>query len=297
MARSNWTVKGRLLLEPQLPEVKALLAPGCETLPLAGVRVLVEAKEFGVDPTWDNWGDDVTNSAGPILDRQGEGRQRPDVPRARHVQGRRTQDISGKQRPDLRRPGEDHDRRRGSGRTSRLPRHRRRRGEAADDVLGWFSRLGYDVDWLTVLEDQPKEDKRKPGPAGTSVPWRPRLRTGQRRRPGRRIRAAPRGALASLAKRAMNFIDGLGGHRLPSRADYRPQASAQHGADRRRDRGLLLRSLQQRGLPGPRTRKATTSSSAPSCTSWCMRGSTSTPSVRPRWRAAHPRWRARIRAA
>ena len=61
MAQTNWAIKGTLSFAPQHHEVEDSYG---NPLPLAGVKVLVEAKEIAADPTWDNWGEDVTNAEG-----------------------------------------------------------------------------------------------------------------------------------------------------------------------------------------------------------------------------------------
>lgn len=61
MAKIKWTCKGGLQFVPQLSEVETSYG---NPVPLAGVRVLLEGKEIAADPTWDNWGEDVTNASG-----------------------------------------------------------------------------------------------------------------------------------------------------------------------------------------------------------------------------------------
>src|SRR5262245_28844701 len=62
MAQTDWTLKGRILLRTQFPELAAKFG---DPLPLEGVRVKVSAKEFGLDPSgWNEWGEDVTDADG-----------------------------------------------------------------------------------------------------------------------------------------------------------------------------------------------------------------------------------------
>ena len=61
MTQTNWAIKGTLSFAPQHHEVEDSYG---NPVPLAGVKVLVEAKEIAADPTWDNWGEDVTNAEG-----------------------------------------------------------------------------------------------------------------------------------------------------------------------------------------------------------------------------------------
>ena len=61
MTQTNWAIKGTLSFAPQHHEVEDSYG---NPVPLAGVKVLVEAKEIAADPTWDNWGEDVTNADG-----------------------------------------------------------------------------------------------------------------------------------------------------------------------------------------------------------------------------------------
>lgn len=68
MPRIEWTLKGRLAVVPQLPEVRSLAnistAHG-QAVPLRGVRVRVSAKQFDADPTgWDVWAEGETDAAG-----------------------------------------------------------------------------------------------------------------------------------------------------------------------------------------------------------------------------------------
>ena len=69
MADVTWTFKGRLLLDPQLPEVANLALVSTvnydKTVPLAGVRVEVSGKQFDWDPTaWEVWDEAVTDDEG-----------------------------------------------------------------------------------------------------------------------------------------------------------------------------------------------------------------------------------------
>ncbi len=61
MAKTNWKITGKLQFAPQLSDVATAYG---NPVPLAGVKVLVEAKEISLDPTWDNWGEDVTDANG-----------------------------------------------------------------------------------------------------------------------------------------------------------------------------------------------------------------------------------------
>ena len=60
MTQTNWAIKGTLSFAPQHHE----LEDSYGSRALAGVKVLVEAKEIAADPTWDDWGEDVTNAGG-----------------------------------------------------------------------------------------------------------------------------------------------------------------------------------------------------------------------------------------
>ena len=54
MAQVEWSVRGRLLLVPQLKEIAGMATVGTDdgkAVPLAGVAVKVSALEFGLDPT------------------------------------------------------------------------------------------------------------------------------------------------------------------------------------------------------------------------------------------------------
>ena len=68
MAQFTWTLKGRLLVRTQFPQLAAsdgLKDDLAGVVPLAGVRVRVRAKETNLDPTgFGEWGEDVTDSSG-----------------------------------------------------------------------------------------------------------------------------------------------------------------------------------------------------------------------------------------
>jgi len=69
MSTVTWTLRGRLLLDPQLPELQALADVSTRnhgsTVALPGVRVRIEGKQFDADPTgWETWGEDVTDAEG-----------------------------------------------------------------------------------------------------------------------------------------------------------------------------------------------------------------------------------------
>ena len=68
MAQVEWSVRGRLLLVPQLKEIAGLATVGTDdgkAVPLAGVAVKVSALEFGLDPTgWEEWDQGVTDKDG-----------------------------------------------------------------------------------------------------------------------------------------------------------------------------------------------------------------------------------------
>lgn len=67
MTQVTWTLRGRILVAPQLSDVQALATVSTspyESAPLVGVRVEVSGKQFGADPTWDEWGDTFTDENG-----------------------------------------------------------------------------------------------------------------------------------------------------------------------------------------------------------------------------------------
>lgn len=68
MAQVRWTLRGRLLLAPWLAKIKAQANVGTErygdAVPLSGVRVKVSAKQFASDPSWDSWGESLTDADG-----------------------------------------------------------------------------------------------------------------------------------------------------------------------------------------------------------------------------------------
>jgi len=68
MAQVEWSVRGRLLLVPQLKEIAGQTTVDTDdgkAVPLAGVTVKVSAKEFGLDPTgWEEWDQGVTDKDG-----------------------------------------------------------------------------------------------------------------------------------------------------------------------------------------------------------------------------------------
>ena len=68
MAKIEWTLKGRLAVVPQLPEVRGLTnistAHGM-AVPLRGVKVRVSGKQFDADPTgWAVWAEGETDAHG-----------------------------------------------------------------------------------------------------------------------------------------------------------------------------------------------------------------------------------------
>lgn len=67
MAQVVWTLRGRINVVPQLADVAPLATVSTSfgnAAPLAGVKVQVSAKQFGADPTWDEWGETTTDADG-----------------------------------------------------------------------------------------------------------------------------------------------------------------------------------------------------------------------------------------
>ncbi|MFY0563766.1 hypothetical protein ACN28E_07960 [Archangium lansingense] len=158
MAKRAWTIKGRLLVRTEFPEVAKALG---EDLPLAGVRVKVSAKEIGADPTWDEWGEDITDANGNFCINKDKDKSK------RRFQVR----VLFKDQDFLKiYPAND-------GPISKLintTAHLMPGGAVLqvstgldpavlEEFLGAASRLTYDVDWITVHEDKDKDHEKGPG--------------------------------------------------------------------------------------------------------------------------------------
>lgn len=69
--KTNWTIKGKLVLEPDFSELKTAPFSSSATSPLKGVRVKISAREkvLGVWGPWNSWGEVTTDTAdGGTLD-------------------------------------------------------------------------------------------------------------------------------------------------------------------------------------------------------------------------------------
>lgn len=64
MSKVTWTIRGKLKVRSQFPEVATAFGDSQGDVPLAGVRVRVSAKELSWDPDFENWGEVFTASDG-----------------------------------------------------------------------------------------------------------------------------------------------------------------------------------------------------------------------------------------
>jgi hypothetical protein len=165
MAQYTWTLKGRLLVRTQFPQLAAsdgLKDSLAGVVPLPGVRVRVRAKETNLDLTgFDEWGEDVTDSSGYFqFSKQKDGSKRffqvqvmfrdndllkiyPANDGALSKAFELVTDLI---------PG---------GPVTKVV------ADLTEDLieaaLGATSRVTFDVDWITVHEDKKNEDKKDNG--------------------------------------------------------------------------------------------------------------------------------------
>lgn len=156
MARTKWTVKGTLQFAPQLSEVA--LSYG-DPVPLAGVRVLVEAKEFAWDPTWDNWGDDVTNASGGFRITNDKDR----TPRMFRVRAMFKDDDLKIYPPNTGLVSQAIERATDGNVIGDLTE------DALEQAISHVTRLAYDVDWFTIHQDD-KDHKHSPDTVDLGTP-------------------------------------------------------------------------------------------------------------------------------
>lgn len=161
MAQTDWTLKGRILLRTQFPELAAKYSKDGDPLPLEGVRVKVSAKEFVADPTgWNEWGEDITDADGNFEIRQEKDKSKR-LFRVRVM----FKDDTLKIYPD------------NNGLLSKLfdlttdlipggPVTKvvtELKEDLLEAALGAVSRLTFDVDWITIHEDHGSDEKKGPG--------------------------------------------------------------------------------------------------------------------------------------
>ena len=161
MAQVDWTLKGRILVKTQFPELDNAFGKDGDPLPLEGVRVKVSAKEFAADPSgWSEWDEDVTDSNGFFQIKKEKDKSKR-LFRVRVMFKDDTLKIypenSGviSQLFDLTTdliPG---------GPAVKVVQNLEE--DLLEAALGAISRAVYDVDWITVLEDHSGDDKRGPG--------------------------------------------------------------------------------------------------------------------------------------
>lgn len=165
MAQFTWTLKGRLLVRTQFPQMAAaygLTGSLAGVIPLAGVRVRVRAKETNLDPSgFGEWGEDVTDSNGYFqFSKQKDGSKRffqvqvmfkddkllKIYPENDGVIAKASELVT-----DLI-PG---------GPVVKVVNDLTE--DLLEAALGAISRVTYDVDWITVHEDKKNDDKKDNG--------------------------------------------------------------------------------------------------------------------------------------
>lgn len=159
MAKVNWTLKGKLMVRTQFPELAAKYGNGGNDLPLEGVRVKVSAKEFGADPTWDEWGEDITDANGNFEIRKEKDKSKR-LFRVRVMFKDKSLKIYPENSGPLSQifnsitdliPG---------GEVIKVVHELKE--DLIEAALGSISRVTFDVDWITVHEDHGKDDKHEP---------------------------------------------------------------------------------------------------------------------------------------
>ncbi|HWP42523.1 MAG TPA: hypothetical protein VNO14_04760, partial [Blastocatellia bacterium] len=161
MAKINWTLKGKILLRSQFPELAEKYGKDGDALPLEGVRVKVSAKEFGLDPAWNEWGEDVTDKNGYFEIRKEKDKSK----RLFRVRVMFKDNDLLKIYPDNNGlisqafntitdliPG---------GPAVKVVNELKE--ELLEAALGAISRVNFDVDWITVHEDHGSDEKKGPG--------------------------------------------------------------------------------------------------------------------------------------
>lgn len=150
MAKTSWTVKGRILFRPQFPETHEVYG---SPIPLPGVRIQVSARESDLDPTWNSWGEAHVGPQGRFSIRKEKDR----TPRYFRVRVMFKDDALKLYPP-----------RKGFlGELARLlpgvPVVTTLAEDALETVLSHTSRLAWNVEWFTVLQDGDRADRRGPG--------------------------------------------------------------------------------------------------------------------------------------
>jgi hypothetical protein len=163
MSTIEWTLKGRLTLVPQLPEVRSLAnistAHGM-AVPLRGVRVRVSAKQFDADVSgWEVWAAGETDATGAFELRNSKNEWK----RLFRVEAMFKDDLLKIYPPNdsllsaLTRFADDYL----PTRTRLEHLTRDLREELIMQLLDHTTRLVYDCKWYTMYESEPK-DKREP---------------------------------------------------------------------------------------------------------------------------------------
>jgi hypothetical protein len=150
MAKQKWTIKGRILFEPQFTETREVYG---EEVALPDVRVQVSARESKLDPTWDEWGDVHVGPQGRFSFTKEKDKS------ARYFRVRvlfKDDTLKLYPPPD--------------GLLSKLTEAITGVScvtdlveDALETALSQTTRLAYDVRWFTIVQDDDKSDKRGPG--------------------------------------------------------------------------------------------------------------------------------------
>ncbi len=150
MAKQTWTLKGRIMFEPQFPETREEYG---EVVPLPNVRVKISAKESKLDPTWNEWDTVRVGKEG----RFSFTKKKDKTPRYFRVRVMFKDADLKLYAPNDGLLAQLSEKATGLSVVSDLVE------DALEAALSHTSRLTFDVDWFTVYQTQEKSKRKGPG--------------------------------------------------------------------------------------------------------------------------------------